>query len=106
MAIQTINGEEIDNTELFATMFISSVTAGKGMNGAKMQEIYKHSNTVLKTAVSETKKQLYRGKKKEIIKEVGKGVVNEIIEGGFSIGVEYFDYKYSFKSIIQDYLGI
>jgi len=65
-----------------------------------MREVYRYSNTVIKTAISKTKKQLYRNKKKEIIKEVGKGVVNEIIEGGFSIGVEYFDYKYSFKNII------
>ena len=106
MAIQTINGEEIDNTELFATMFISSVTAGKGMNGAKMREIYKHSNTVLKTAISETKKQLYKDKKKDVIKKIGKGVADEIFDGAFSIGWECLDNKYNIKKNIQNYLGV
>lgn len=93
MSIQTIRGEEIDDIQLFTTMFISSVTAGKGMNTKRLRAVYKHSDTVLKTAVSSTKKMMYTAKKVEVTKTVVKRIGDTVGSGLFSVLETVFETK-------------
>ena len=92
MAIQTLRAEDIDDAELFSTMFVASVTAGKGLNCAKQREIYKVSNQVLRTTSSSTKKAIYGAKKSAITEDILKEIGGDILEGIFSIATSAYDF--------------
>ncbi len=80
-----INGEEVDGTELLFTVATSALTSGKGADGANLRGVYKHSNHVVKTAISQKKRAMYAAKKKDVLKtvlgEIGASLGEGLIEG-------------------------
>ena len=76
-----IEGKEINQEELLATVAISALTAGKGIDGAKLSGIYRHSTNVLKTAVSPKKIAMYTAKKTNVLKTVFSSIGGTIVEG-------------------------
>ena len=76
-----IAGKDINQEELLTTVAISVLTAGKGIDGAKLSGIYRHSTNVLKTAVSPKKIAMYTAKKTNVLKTVFFSIGETIVEG-------------------------
>lgn len=95
LVTQSINGVEINKSELAATMLFSGATAGAGFNGSKLQGIYKQSKTILETAVSPRKIALYTAKQKNVIKTVFKEIGTTILDGVVSIGYSWANHQYN-----------
>ena len=89
LVTQSINGEEIDEKTLFATMAIGAVTAGKGINSSKLKGIYSHSKSVLKSAVSDRKIAMYENKIVSVKRKVGEYIVGELRDGALTVGTEW-----------------
>lgn len=76
-----INGEEVNGAELLFTVATSALTSGKGVDGANLRGVYKHSKQVLKTAVSPKKIAMYTAKKKKVITTVVGEIGISLLEG-------------------------
>ena len=76
-----INGEEINGAELLFTVTTSALTSGKGVDGANLRGVYKHSKQVLKTAVSPKKIAMYTAKKKKVVTTVIGEITVSLLEG-------------------------
>ena len=74
LANQLISGEDVNSVELAMVAGFSFITAGPGMNGNKMRNIYKHSKNVLETAVSPKKIAMYTAK----IADINHTILKEI----------------------------
>jgi RHS repeat-associated protein len=80
-----INGEEVNGGELLFTVATSALTSGKGVDGANLRGVYKHSKQVLKTAVSPKKIAMYTAKKKKVVTtvvgEIGESLLESVADG-------------------------
>ena len=94
-----MTGEESTGEGLLATMIISGVTAGPGINSSKLRGIYKHSKDVLSTTASPRKVALYSSKITNIKKTVANKISDELFDGAKSIVYEYLDYHYNINPL-------
>lgn len=86
-----IEGEKIDEAELLFTVAASALTAGEGIDGAKLRGVYKYSKEVLKTAVSPKKISMYTAKKAKVVKTVIMQIAESLaggVEDGFYRDIE------------------
>ena len=96
-----IYGEQFNTVEFGLSLVLSAATADKGINAKKLKSIYNHSNTLLKTAVSERRKLFYTNKindganqvAKEIFSTIKQGVVFSGIDGFFVSVNEWVPYR-------------
>ena len=79
-------GKSVNADVFLATVATSAITAGKGINGAKLRGTYKYSTEVLKSAVSEKKIAIYTAKQTDILDTVF-GEIRSSLHGGFKEGL-------------------
>jgi len=89
LVTQSINGEAIDETMFFATMVVSGITAGKGLNYPKLKGVYKQSQKVLATAVSPKKIAMYSAKLTNVKKDIGRYLLDAARDGAIAIGYNW-----------------
>ena len=68
----------------YTSAAIGGVLAASGANGARLQGVYKTSKTVLKTAVSTTKRAMYTGKITAVKSAVTVSTIRTVASGFFS----------------------
>ena len=82
-----VGGKSINDLDLVVATVIGGVAGvigGSGANGARLQGVYKTSKTVLKTAVSTTKRAMYTGKITAVKSAVTVSTIRTVASGFFS----------------------
>ena len=99
MAIQTVNGEDIHDGELIATMVLGGITSGKGIDSSKLRGIYKHSKDMLNRAMSQARKDFYQANVNEVKNKFFNAITSAIKDGAVSVVVDVLDYYSGFAAL-------